>query len=1594
MEILALACPQRLLGAVAVSLSISAICLISSTAQAQRVRVRGGVLNSAGVVSPDSTENDDSGPSHFAPPDRKVLQVLARSKKALEEHRYGEALEGLTEILRGGEDYLYQPDRKLSIYRSLKTEAQQLLGQMPREGRELYEVRSGSEARDRLKKAIASGDANALSEISGQFFHTQAGYEAAYLRALSYMDHGAPLAAALTLKRLREAGPAADGFEPGLSLTQAACYYQAGMIDQCRQVLVDLKRRIGKSTLPIDGREVTWFEQEGEAPEWLAKLAKLQRMTAAVEADQWTMFRGDPSRSASTVGSAPLLNLRWQVELAEEKSLADGLRDQELLYRQNNKNVLAGLHPLAVGDRVIMRTATKLLGIDFNNGKRIWEASVAESEQEETQQQDPFSPFRGRNNNMSPAALYGQRIWDDATYGTMSSDGKLVFVVEQLSLGVMSQFNNMMIFGGGRAERTNRGVANRLAAYEIGAGPKDGGKLVWQLGGPDDLRQTDTFFLGPPLPLRGQLYVIAEIKDEIRLLALDAATGNVAWSQQLAMVESSISQDPIRRLAGVSPSYADGILICPTGSGCVVAVDLANHSLLWGYVYPRDDNQGGGRRWQRMAPMTMAFANAQGPLPRWLDGTAMIAGGRVLLTPAEADMLYCVNLGDGKQCWKQPRGEHYYIACVHQDKVVLVGRNGIDAVNLDNGNKAWEDRSIVFPAGASVTGHGFYSGNRYYTPLSSGEVVAVDLDSGKIVAVAKSRKGVVPGNLVCYRGRIISQGLDSVEVYYQLDAARTDSAQLLAKNSDDVEGLTLRGEIALDEGRSTEAVADFRRAYAIDTQSDSRVRTRELLRDALLSGLRDNFTAHRSLAGELEKLLDEPSQKATYLRYMAMGLQRAGEWQQAVDYCMKLVDMDEKEMQPEVIERSYLARRDRWVQARLALLRAEGGAAAAAIDKALVPRLEEAKSTSGFDALRRFLDYFDGQPEAAVARTELIERMIQAGNIMGAEMLLTSAAYSSDRNAKAALLVEMATLNLRANRVGDAAACYRQLLRDFANVPCHAGLTPAAWLAALPNGDVLRKEINRPVADWPKGLVEVNKTEGQAVNPYNTRAMRFDMAFGGPTGPFFTDYTVSFENNQQEIAFRDGWGRAQKPLPVRLTENGRMTNFYNANTTVARCCGHLLLVAAGTKIFGLDPWRASGNASPILWSQDLTDTSGDNGFNPAQIVFNGGTGVFRTNPFGPVNDRIVCFQRVRNLVAVDPMSGERLWVRQDIPQNSEVFGDENYVFVVSPGKAEAAVYRAIDGEYLGDRKLPHVERSEGNAYPYTNSYDGYERNSSLANFGTLFVGRNILTWGRGPQGKSSSLALFDLWKQQQVWPQRTFATGSRVDVVEQDAVGVLEPDGHFVLIDLADGRTISDLKLKLRSFNLTDLAVMRMGDQYIVIAQDRSANNNGNNEQTQPPRGMLGYGLRRARLYAIDLQGRLAWSEPVDTDHHCFLLTQPARLPVLLFGSFRYEQVNNQGTRMRTTLLAVDRRDGRIVYDKNDVGPLGPMGLMALDIDGDPGDKTVRIRANSDNIVLTFTDKPVKSAVRKSSGGPKGPSNLGDALLDAVQRAAGLPERP
>ena len=58
------------------------------------------------------------------------------------------------------------------------------------------------------------------------------------------------------------------------------------------------------------------------------------------------------------------------------------------------------------------------------------------------------------------------------------------------------------------------------------------------------------------------------------------------------------------------------------------------------------------------------------------------------------------------------------------------------------------------------------------------------------------------------------------------------------------------------------------------------------------------------------------------------------------------------------------------------------------------------------------------------------------------------------------------------------------------------------------------------------------------------------------------------------------------------------------------------------------------------------------------------------------------------MIAVRSLTGETLWTRGDIQPGSEIFGDDEMLFVVEPNSNEAIVLRALDGHELGRRPVP------------------------------------------------------------------------------------------------------------------------------------------------------------------------------------------------------------------------------------------------------------------------------------------------------------------
>ena len=537
--------------------------------------------------------------------------------------------------------------------------------------------------------------------------------------------------------------------------------------------------------------------------------------------------------------------------------------------------------------------------------------------------------------------------------------------------------------------------------------------------------------------------------------------------------------------------------------------------LRWGYRYGRSKNESQVRN-QWMVNFGGITADSQ-----WHDATAVIVDGRVLLTPAEADSLYCLNLFGGDPLWEAvPRQDDLYLACVHGGKIVLVGCHDLRAIKLADGKPAWAGRTVALPEGSTPSGRGFYSGKLYYVPLSSAEVVAVDLDAGKIVQASKSREGRIPGNLVCYKGKIISQGWDGVELFWQADAFREDITRRLAADHNDAEALRRQGELLLDAGKTADALSSLRRAYQLGADT----RTRELLRDTLLGGLHTDFANYRKQTDEIERLLDNGDERATYLRLMADGLQQAGEWRPAFDHYMRLIDLDRNDRCMEEVSPALMVRRDRWIQSGLAALRGQvSGKLKDEIDAAVGERLKAALAEKSPDDLRRFLNNFDGCPAALTVRRELINRLVADHRYLEAELLLWRDRESSDPAVAGSAVAQLAEMFQQAERYEGAAACCRQLQRQFADVVCRDGKTGKQLVAALPQAGPVAALL-KPDAAWPLGNVEVGKAalhRGQPMNFYNHYAVQYR----NDPAPFFSGATLQFDQSQQAIVGYDGFGK-------------------------------------------------------------------------------------------------------------------------------------------------------------------------------------------------------------------------------------------------------------------------------------------------------------------------------------------------------------------------------------------------------------------------------------------------------------------------------------
>jgi outer membrane protein assembly factor BamB len=654
------------------------------------------------------------GPGLMLPTDASLQQKLQAVREYVRARRWEDAARLLQDLLDRPEDVFLPVTRRgpdgqeVTTAVSLRAEADRLLAGLPKPGLEAYEALVGPAAKRSLDEA--SGQPAALAAVLRRYAHTREGRQAATSLGAYHLDRGHfDLAAGYFDHVLRSAG--AETTQP-LTLFQAALAF----------------RRAGRPDLA----EQMWKRLTAAAPDGIvtgghaASLAELEK----------ELNRATPS--ATGVPAATFLpEARWPRETGSDGPTRAWV--QEAVERQEaaSQPILPAFISMAAGGRVVYRSDRGVRAVDPRSGVTVWECPSELSLDQLVR--EPAAHAHVASWVESYLASHPGVLVENTLLGTLSTDGRRVYAVEDLPVpprpGSYFAFHESQGQGFALAdapELTDALFHSRLLAIDA-----DSGKVAWELGGPRSALRHDCYFLGPPLPLGGKLYAPVQKGFDLRLLCLEPLTGEVLWAQTLATFKSRLTADGGRRLHAVRLAYGDGLLVCPTNAGGIVAFDLVGRSLAWAHAYrdepppPPDPSPFMRGRGRRIRPNLVT--EPPNLTSEWKVSAPAVADGKVVFAAPDAPGLRCLDLREGTLLWQVKRGENdLFLAGAAGGQALVVGKGGVGALGLADGRPLWRCTTPA-PAGRGIVGT-----DAYQLPVRNAdgkaEVLAIDLAKGAVAS--------------------------------------------------------------------------------------------------------------------------------------------------------------------------------------------------------------------------------------------------------------------------------------------------------------------------------------------------------------------------------------------------------------------------------------------------------------------------------------------------------------------------------------------------------------------------------------------------------------------------------------------------------------------------------------------------------------------------------------------------------------------------------------------------------------------------------------------------------------------------------------------
>lgn len=1561
---------------------------------------------------------------------------------------------------------------------SVKREVNRIIGTFDDDGRQFYQRISGPSADQKLKLAEEENDMLLMSEVSSRYLHTKAGATATIKIGVWHLDRARYAQAAHTFRMFTLRNPK-DELPSDLLFRAALAYKRQSGTDptfakEAARFWALFEKASNKGQVALASKTFTFEQLKAEYDKAVAVGPKVFH-------NEWGLFRRDPSNNGIGSGGTPFLEARFKYDFAmpvddinfdQKKSGFEIIKDrtEKALKLMETKGMapIPGTFMLAAAGKIIFRgidgvycIATKedkSIDPPLKPGELLWKTETDNSLL--MMMKDLGSRTMADNflNNYTAQGPHSILI-ENPLLGSLSHDGQTCYFIDDMAIPPHAMQWGQAQFNGGF--QPGFGVFNEAANYSrLKAVDMESGKLKWKVGdrvnttvtanpnfpggfvkpglpgGPavpepvvpvaPAIKETtesllaDCFFMGPPLPLAGKLYVVVEKDGDLRLVCLDPgkmerSTRNptqdvptLVWSQVLGQPTGKLPQDSFRRFQAIHLGYSDGVLVVPTNAGAVLGIDLFSHSLLWAANYKSNKTA--------RQPNMNEFEGRGNPRPggiqptgnlgyetsreRWHASAPIVINNKVVFTAFDSDTVECVDLQDGRPAWKSPITKleaDQYVAGVFDDKVMIVGKGYVRFHSLATGQQLRDNLPTGIPTGVGVATEG-----NYFLPIKASKdksnepgIVSIDTKTMQIKGISRSRKKETAGNLLFYDNDVYSVNSNSISSYPQLATKIKDTETRLAANPLDPIGLLDLAMLQHDDGRLQPAIDSYRKTLANKPNEDTRAKSREKLFEAITELLQNDFNAGEKMLDEYKTLCvveipkdateaqrsmlaeEELRRKSNFFCLVAKGKETQGKLLDAFDAYMQFGTLvGNKEMINVIDEPNTNARPDVWARGRIQnMIKKATPVQRKPLEDRVTSEWKKIQEANDLEKLRGFVKVFGGMFEAGTdAKISLADKLAATANEddgREAEYMLLAIRDGSEDALSAAKATEaLARLYIRKGLLDDAVGMYAELGKQHAKVVIREGKTGSEYFNDLITDKRFLPYLEPPSTTWtfPK-LKGTESTTGGAVG---NRVNLMDVELPTESLPYFkrNRLTLDLSSGQGALKVIDRITGEEKYKSPPFGYPQFLQHFQQQNMPYkfVQVKGHVAVVThhgnnpqTGLPVAKVYAFDLADKKK--LWEIDLFGT------NPNPILNN-----------GPANQQMEADgYRLTYQDGWSTKVGQQ-WVVETtytvVLTRDGLIAKDNARGTVLWSKSGVSprINMLGDGEFV----FLYDVNPDGSVSPVRcyRAADGVEVPvpDSSAAFTNVkrakFFGRKILAFDE--EAGKKAVRLYDLVTGKDVWKKELGAEGWQLRSQDDAYTGFVTVAGDVAVLSTTDGKEIFKGKLNEKSKakhleKINDAMLLVDGERFFVMLNRPSE---GNNRFNYNP--VFSQSIRSAKvnghMYAFDrATGKELWHTDEQLEDQNIALEQFGDLPILMAASqFQKMNANGQLDNFYTLkFIALDKATGKYKYYK----PSMTQGQFHSIIT-DPKTGTIEVLHNSGQRVR-FVPDDGKSVSRTGEIEPK-----------------------